>query len=113
VNTYDKGSNVKWRNGIMRSWIMLAAALLGNLALAVGPVCAEPSSAELLYSTYCIGCHTEQVHWRDKKLAADWTSLVAEVRRWQTNSGLNWTDRDIFAVARYLNELHYGYPAPN
>jgi hypothetical protein len=45
------------------------------------------SRGALLYSTYCVGCHTTQVHWREKKLAT-WTSLKAQVRRWQSNAGL-------------------------
>ena len=30
-----------------------------------------PGRGELLYDTHCRGCHTEQVHWRDKKLATE------------------------------------------
>lgn len=66
---------------------------------------------ELLYSTHCIACHDSQVHWRQKKLVTDWRSLRAEVRRWQEISGLGWGGDDVAAVARYLNALHYHYPA--
>ena len=97
----------------MRPWIMLAVSLCSGAAFAVSQLKPDATPGELLYSTYCIGCHTEQAHWRDKKLATDWTSLVAETRRWQTNSGLNWSQDDIESVARYLNRLHYHYPAPN
>ena len=69
------------------------------------------SHGELLYSTYCVGCHTTQVHWRDKTLAKDWTSLKAQVLRWQRNVGLGWSDDDVAAVARYLNDLYYRFPA--
>lgn len=65
---------------------------------------------DLLYSTYCIGCHTTQMHWRDDKLATDWTSLTNQVRRWQSNAGLALTDDDIDAIARYLNRLYYHFP---
>jgi len=67
--------------------------------------------AELLYSTYCIGCHTTQVHWRDKRLATDWTGLKAQVRRWQQNIGLGLADDDVAAITRYLNALYYHFPA--
>jgi mono/diheme cytochrome c family protein len=65
---------------------------------------------ELLYSTHCISCHSTEIHWRDKKLATDWLSLQAEVRRWQGIAGLGWHDDDITGVARYLNVLYYHYP---
>jgi mono/diheme cytochrome c family protein len=67
------------------------------------------SRGELLYSTYCIGCHTTQVHWRDKKLATDWTSLKNQVRRWQSNTGLGLGEDDVAAIARYLNRLYYRF----
>ncbi len=72
----------------------------------------DASRGELLYATHCIACHNEQVHWRDKTLATEWTSLQAEVDRWQKLARLGWADDDVAAVARYLNALHYHYPAP-
>lgn len=68
------------------------------------------SRGEMLYSTHCVACHTTQVHWREQRLATDWGSLVKQVRRWETNSGLNWNNEDINDVARYLNALYYQFP---
>lgn len=65
---------------------------------------------ELLYTTHCIACHTKQVHWRDRKLAKDWPSLVAEVRRWERAGRLGWSDADVDDVARYLNATIYRFP---
>lgn len=39
------------------------------------------SRGELLYATHCNACHSAEVHWRKLKLATDWDSLVAQVRR--------------------------------
>ncbi|HEX5865047.1 MAG TPA: hypothetical protein VF014_12475, partial [Casimicrobiaceae bacterium] len=72
---------------------------------------AEPRGA-LLYSTYCVGCHTTQVHWREKKLATDWTSLKAQVNRWQSNTGLGLSEDDVAAIARHLNDLYYHFALP-
>jgi len=91
----------QWRIGL------LAFALYGGLAAG------QSGRGELLYSTYCDACHAEQVHWRQKKLATNWTSLVAEVRRWQTNAKLQWSRDDVEAVARYVNALHYHYADPH
>lgn len=74
---------------------------------------AKPSSrGELLYSTHCLACHTEKVHWRDKRVAGNFRSLRYEVGRWQKLSALGWNAEDIDAVTRYLNTLYYHYPAP-
>lgn len=71
---------------------------------------ADTSRGELLYTTYCIACHNEQIHWRDKKIARNWGSLKAQVSHWQDVAQLAWSDMDIVEVARYLNARHYHYP---
>ena len=67
---------------------------------------------ELLYSTYCIGCHTTQFHWREKRLATDWSSLESQVRRWHRAVGLAPDEEDVAAIAMYLNGLYYHFPTP-
>jgi len=71
---------------------------------------AAPSRGELLYETHCIACHTTQVHWRDQRLVGDYASLVAQVVRWQGNTGLGWTREEISEVARYLDATFYHLP---
>lgn len=85
--------------------------LLG--AAAIVPGAGAESRGELLYSTHCISCHTTEMHWRDKKVATDWTSLRFQVGRWQENAGLGWSETDIREVTRYLNESIYRYPQPS
>ena len=91
--------------------LLAACALAAGLAAQTGPARGQ-SRGELLYSTHCIACHSAEVHWRDKKLATDWESLRQQVRRWQANAGLGWSDEEINDVARYLNQRHYGFPMP-
>ncbi len=91
---------------------VLALVQGAQLALASGPVTMEPSRGELLYSTNCLGCHAEQVHWRDKRLVRDWQSLISQVQHWQGFSQLGWSEDDIELVARYLNASYYHYVAP-
>ena len=90
----------------------LLIACMGGAISAVAQPIPSGTRRELLYSTHCVGCHSTQVHWRDKTLATDWTSLRAQVFRWQSNTGLGWSDDDIVAVAHYLNDLYYRFPAP-
>ncbi len=70
------------------------------------------SRAQVLYDTHCGHCHTQQVHWRERKLVTDWASLKSQVWRWQSNTGLGWRDDDVDAVARYLNARIYRFNAP-
>ena len=68
---------------------------------------------ELLYTTHCNACHTTKIYWREQKLVTDWSSLKAQVRRWQASIGLNWSEEEIMDVADYLNTVHYGFPDVN
>ena len=95
------------------SVLIVVFVLLGHLAVADAQPMPDSARGELLYTNHCAACHTTQVHWRDKKIAKDWKSLQAEVRRWQNVSGLGWDRDDIMAVARYLNTLYYHYPITN
>ena len=83
---------------------------MGLPLFAQSPVAPSAPPGALLYQTHCIGCHDQKVHWRDTKLVTDWTSLVAQVRRWQANTGLSWSDANIEDVARYLNAIIYKFP---
>jgi mono/diheme cytochrome c family protein len=96
---------------LQQSILAMLLVLFGSLSYAEAQIMRDAPRGELLYSIHCIACHNAQVHWRDKKLATDWTSLRAEVRRWQEYSGLGWGDDDVAAVTRYLNSLYYHYPA--
>lgn len=71
-----------------------------------------PTRGELLYTTHCKLCHTEQMHWRAQNKARDWDSLKAWVRHWQGEAKLQWSEEDINEVARYLNDTIYGFPRP-
>lgn len=85
----------------------LAIALPGRAETHAAP---DAPRGEMLYATHCIACHTTQVHWRENRLARDWDSLAAQVRRWQANEGLHWNDGDVRAVTRYLNGRYYHFP---
>lgn len=93
------------------------AGRLGTIWTLVGlSLGADPASAQargyMLYSQHCVECHTAQVHWRDGRLATDWTSLNLQVRRWQAVAFLNWNEEDIQNVTRYLNTRYYDFWPP-
>jgi len=89
--------------------------LFAALACLVFAPCAlaqdSPSRGQLLYDTHCIACHTTQVHWRDQRLASDWPTLKAQVRRFQGMAALQWSEDDVDAVTRYLNDSIYHFPS--
>jgi hypothetical protein len=89
------------------SWLLFMAVAL--------PAAAQPadgSRGQLLYSNHCVECHTTQMHWRAQRQARDWDSLTAQVRRWQAEARLQWTEQDVNAVARHLNDTIYHLPRP-
>lgn len=94
-------------------WIITFMFLgLGCLPLANAQTAIDTSRGELLYSTHCIACHSTQMHWRDKKIATNWSLLKVQVRQWQRTAGLGWGEDDVTAVARYLNIQFYHFPVP-
>ena len=96
--------------GLRRVSLFACSVLASALAALGAPVQAQ-SRGELLYATHCIACHTSQMHWRDRKLATDWTTLEQQVRRWQAIALLRWSDDDIVEVTRYLNQSFYRFLA--
>ena len=125
----DDGSGSPWRvwhacaslcgpRGFGDTMGTITQSLLACLVAAALPAASAQSAApsargELLYSTHCIACHSKEIHWRQKKLATDWASLEAQVRRWAGNAGLGWSDEEIADVARYLNAVDYRFAAPS
>lgn len=86
------------------STLLVAAAL-------AGPAAAQ-GRGELLYTAHCSACHSEQIHWRSAKAVTDWTSLKAEVFKWQGMARLAWSEDDVTDVARFLNERIYRFETP-
>jgi uncharacterized protein Usg len=87
----------------------IVATLLVTASLFARTAEPEATRGALLYETHCIACHTEQMHWRDKRLATDWPSLKRLVQHWQGNVRLDWGDDDIDSVAQYLNQRFYHF----
>lgn len=87
----------------------LLATLLWMPGLAGAQSTASPSRGELLYSTFCVACHTTQMHWREKRIATDLLSLKEQVRRWHINAGQKWSEADIEEVVQHLNRVYYKF----
>ena len=112
---HRKGGST-WRP-MKRKLPLLLMALLPVLPLASAPplhaqdtAATPPSRGELLYATHCIACHSTSLHWRDRRLATDFASLLAQVGRWEKNTGLGWSSEEILDVTGYLNTTIYRFP---
>lgn len=57
-------------------------------------------------------CHTTQAHWRDNSIVGSWSDVLAQVQRWQHNTGLHWNPLEVGDVAAYLNAIYYKMPCP-
>lgn len=97
------------------SFLRATALLLSLGGFGLAQAQQQPEAQDrgaLLYGIHCIECHTVQMHWRTLQRARDWDSLKAEVRRWQGTAQLQWTEEDILAVTRHLNDTIYQFPRP-
>jgi mono/diheme cytochrome c family protein len=88
------------------------------LTVAFGLATGNAVSADLergraLHDTHCRMCHDSVAYKRDKKIAATYEEVRAQVVRWQTNSSLRWSEEDIDNVTAYLAKTYYKLPCPN
>jgi mono/diheme cytochrome c family protein len=90
--------------------LLLTGLVVADHAAAQSGPAGPASRGRLLYETHCVACHSEQLHWRERKLVTDWASLKAQVRRWQGTAQLGWSEEDVVDVARHLNAIHYRLP---
>lgn len=96
----------------MKSAIGLIAIPVAVVALCAAFAAQAQSRGELLYAMHCTGCHSTQMHWRDRRAAGDWAGILFQVERWQGANSLAWSDADILSVAHYLNATFYHYESP-
>ena len=73
----------------------------------------EPPRGQLLHDTYCVFCHDSRVYTREDRVARDYREIYAQVRRWQQNVGLKWSDADIEKVSNYIASKYYKLPCPD
>ncbi len=92
------------------TWLVLVCVLGAPAAEAQSPSVLPATRGELLYSTHCVECHNTQMHWRTNSVVRDWDGLKSQVRRWQGNGNLGWSEADITDVARHLNQSIYRLP---
>ncbi len=92
--------------------VFTVCVLIGANTFASAGTVPNEERGGLLYSTHCSTCHNSTIHWREKKLATDWTSLKSQVKLWQGYTKQNWSEEEIVDVTSYLNTHYYNFISP-
>lgn len=91
---------------------VVVAAAIAALFAPRGVSAADVERGRALYELRCGTCHSESVHGRAKRVAADFADVRRWVVRWGASLGLAWSDEEVDDVAVYLNATYYRYPCP-
>ena len=96
----------------MRPYIFIGLLICAFVASAAPANAVDLERGKLLHDNHCRMCHDSIAYKRGSKLASDYAQIKAQVIRWQTNTGLRWSQEDIDSVAAYLAETYYKLPVP-
>jgi mono/diheme cytochrome c family protein len=88
------------------------------LVIAVSATAPAPAGAadlergRMLHENHCRMCHDSIAYKRGNKIANSYAEIKAQVTRWQTNTGLHWSEADIDSVAAFVAKTYYKLPVP-
>jgi mono/diheme cytochrome c family protein len=91
---------------------------LALVLLSAGTIAqADPQPGQALHEANCVGCHVNMtggdgslLYTRAQRRVQSLAGLESQVRRCESNLGLQWFDDDILAVVDYLNTEFYKFP---
>jgi mono/diheme cytochrome c family protein len=96
----------------MRTHIFVSLLIGAFVAQTASANAADLERGKMLHDNHCRMCHDSIAYKRDSKVATDYAQIQAQVGRWQTNTGLHWTQEDIDSVTAYLAQTYYKLPVP-
>jgi len=73
---------------------------------------ADPERGRMLHENHCRMCHDSIAYKRGNKIASSYAEIKAQVTRWQTNTGLQWSEADIDSVTAFVAKTYYKLPVP-
>jgi len=88
----------------------LAAAAGAVLFGAAGAQAQDLERGRMLHENHCRMCHDSIAYKRGDRIAKDLAQVKAQVTRWQTNTGLQWSAENIDSVTAYVAKTYYNYP---
>ena len=92
---------------LARAWVC-AAALLPAGALAGGE---DTPSGAALHEAHCTRCHGADLYTRQNRMVNSYAGLRKRVQQCELMAELGWFDEEVEAVAAYLNDTYYKFPA--
>jgi cytochrome c553 len=94
------------------SWLAILAIAIIHATAAATPL----ERGEKLHNQYCTGCHADMtggdgvaLYTREQRRVHSSAALKGQVRRCASGKGLEWSDADVTAVAKYLNTQYYHF----
>ena len=97
--------------GIVRGALGCAAGAV--LLAGSGAMAQDLERGRLLHENHCRMCHDSIAYKRSERIAKNLADVKAQVTRWQTNTGLRWTEDDIDSVTAYVAKRFYKFPLPD
>ena len=85
---------------------------LAASAVAVATNAADLERGRMLHENHCRMCHDSIAYKRGDKIANTYAEVKAQVTRWQTNTGLHWSEADIDSVTAFVAKTYYPLPVP-
>ena len=64
-----------------------------------------------LHSAHCTRCHGSEVYQRPQRLVNTYAELRQRVQQCELMAELGWFEEEVEAVAKYLNDTFYRFPA--
>lgn len=93
--------------------LILGAKTVGATPAVKSATTPQGGRAELMYDTYCIGCHTSLAHQRGNHQARSSAEVAEYVQRWSSEQQLGWNEEDILEVTDFLVRRYYHFSTAN
>jgi len=96
----------------MRRWIYISLLICAAIVTDSSARSADLERGKLLHDNHCRMCHDPIAYKRSTAAAADYAEVRAQVVRWQSNTGLRWSEEDVDNVTAYLAQTYYKLTQP-
>jgi len=96
----------------MRRWILIGLLVCAAIVTGTSADSADLERGKLLHDNHCRMCHDSVAYKRAATATTDYAQLRAQVVRWQSNTGLRWSEEDIDNVTVYLAQTYYNLTLP-